>query len=384
MRPRSLTTILGISTAVFAISEESECFFRTVSSSSFIAAGLCGVRALATFLEEHPDSQPTQLFLSDATPSELEESNSLQPHSEWWGDLYRAPKLADEEEDAREDERHRMAKLDIKYKRILRDIREPLATALERSAPSLERLVFLTNANLDFRGLHDPKHIDPRVSAMFSGRAYPALTHLTYLATEQNRLLASAAQFLALTHLHVRDLVGDDGYTPLELCYLIKLFPALERVVLDGAQASRSLPPDLRVGFAPTLSENIKRFFGLKVPLAPGLPANLTVILRPGFDPMLEADGDVDCGNPGVEYDLMMERLAEMHDEKEVRVHVRLPEEQAFRKRDRASRFHRVMEIFIDETRGGEGAWKSESDLKVFPDGKDWWWNVPTRDESEL
>lgn len=92
------------------------------------------------------------------------------------------------------------------------------------------------------------------------------------------------------------------------------------------------------------------------------IPGNLTVIVQPGFYPLLEGGM---CGNPGIEYGEMIEVLARAS-----RVHVRLPEKEDYHPGRGLVLLRRAIEEFEDRTREGEGDWALPGPL---PDPNEWW-----------
>jgi hypothetical protein len=75
--------------------------------------------------------------------------------------------------------------------------------------------------------------------------------------------------------------------------------------------------------------------------------------------------GDFVCGNPGVEYDKIFTRLADVP-----RVHVKFPVEEDYRSGRGLFPLRRMIAEFVDRAQGGEGQW---ADPGPLPPREDWW-----------
>ncbi|KAJ7121932.1 hypothetical protein C8R46DRAFT_1364604 [Mycena filopes] len=330
---------------------------------TYIATGLSGIKLFAEHLDENPSANISRLLISDSTLHDRETrygaltfSKHLQGINDWWDDRP-PPTLTDEEEDEQELVRHSNMKVELKLKRAVRDMEAPLRRILDRVAPSLETLVFLTYITNPVQ-LDADEAMDPRIAPLV-GRNYSSLRHLTFLNDDDiespGRLLRPPTQFPALTHLHTA--YYSDSAAPLSV--IPERFPSLTHLLLVGATRIYSTWVDRKLG------------------RVVGIPDNLTVIVQPGFDPML--GGGSFCGTPGVEYDDMLDLLLA-----EPRVHVKYPREKDYTQRRGLFPLDRSISEFLGRERGEEGQWAVED----MPHRDDWWWNrrpqSSKRDETEL
>ncbi|KAJ7463639.1 hypothetical protein FB451DRAFT_1265094 [Mycena latifolia] len=346
---------------------------------TYIATGMSGVAQLDDYIADHPDTTITRLLISDSTVPDVDTghgyiSSDVSDFDFDYRGSKKRPTLTDEEEDRLEDIRHNNAKVSLKLKRAMRDLEAPLKRVLDKAAPSLVAFTFLTHISNPGSYSYDSysgaigEYADPRIKALL-GRDYPSLTHFTFwnqhIDDASDVLKHRPSHFPALTHLHIAHLY----YTSPSLASLLDDFPTLTHLLITGVGSMYSLPSELNPpypvqGWTDYFKENLLGIRGPKFPPL-AIPDNLTVIIQPGFSPML---GDVgSCGTPAVMYDEMIARLADAPD-----VHLKFPSEDEFRSGRGSFPLRRVIVEFEDQARGGEGEWAVPGRV---PDRKDWWWN---------
>ncbi|KAJ6582378.1 hypothetical protein B0H19DRAFT_1061794 [Mycena capillaripes] len=335
---------------------------------TYICTGVEGATLLVKYLDSHPEVTIAHLFLSDSPLEESEAGHQdLSSPNERGEDYYhwsqhhkvRRHPLTDEEEDELEDIRHQKAKTHLRLKRAVRDIAAPLNRILDRAAPVLETLAFLTYIVLP-EAIKVSSESDSSITVL-TGRSYPCLKQLTYLNQRIHSvevLLKDATRFPVLTHLHV------SGNTS-PLAVLVQRFPRLKHVLLAGNISLNTLPAEFNpVVPAPSW---IKRLFNFctshqEPPLK--IPANLIVLVQPGFDPMLTQEG-ISEGDAGMQYDQIYTRL------RHERVQLKFPREEDYRTGNGVFPLRRAISDFLICARGGEGQWVDPGPLAPR---EDWWW----------
>ncbi|KAJ7090092.1 hypothetical protein C8R44DRAFT_957583, partial [Mycena epipterygia] len=270
-------------------------------AGTYIATGLSGISQLAEYLNDNPVTNITRLLISDSTVQDVENGHGYLPDGDgsgeidYWGRVERPP-LTDEEEDRREERRFSITKTMLRLKRAVRDIEEPLQRVLDKAAPTLEVLAYTIYIDKpsdcsQYSHYANGQQEDPRIVALV-GRAYPFLTHLTFRNNDMHgasRVLAHPPMFPALTHLHVAH------HMIHTLASLLDNF-CTSHLCMTGAVSTYGLPAELRpvyLGFG--WGDRVKLFLGFvgpyyrqRQPLAILTPGNLTVVVQPGFYPLLE------------------------------------------------------------------------------------------------
>ncbi|KAJ7146619.1 hypothetical protein C8R44DRAFT_864362 [Mycena epipterygia] len=248
-------------------------------AGTYIATGLSGVMQLAAYLDANPDTKITHLLLSDSTVQDLE-------IEVWPADL----------------------ETTLNFNRVVSEIAVPLQRVLDKAAPSLEALAYLTY--IGYARINDSEWgDDARIMALLR-HSYPSLTQLSFRNSHMYgaaRVLGPPPQFPALTHLHFHKL--DEVSRALES--LLADFPHLTHLrITDAAELPAELYP-----ISPTLDGLKQAVLGLPYNPPPlSIPENLTIIVHPGF-----SERRTFCGMPGIEYDEMIQLLADSP-----RVHVML------------------------------------------------------------
>ncbi|KAJ7119264.1 hypothetical protein C8R43DRAFT_87098 [Mycena crocata] len=352
-----------------------------LTAGTYIATGLSGIEQLASYLDTHPESTITHLLLSDSTVRDVDTRHGyasfrdfVEENGDW---VLRA--LTSEEEEVKAGAIRHNAEVEVKLRSVLRDIRAPLARVLERAAPSLETLSYL--AYLEDPDLVDEdedeideSHDDPRISALLSYR-YPALRRFTFRNNDMPRassLFDDASRFPSITYLHLA------RQHLRALAFNREHFPRLTHLRATGLVSSRQLPAELNSHFHSNASHE-------------PVPTNLTLIVQPGFDPMLSGGW---CGTPGAEYYDLFATLA-----KQPHAHVILPIEEDYRRY--------VSDFGVFPLRGAvgdflsgigdidenglslhSGEWRIPDPVEMNEDA--WWWTNPQKagdcgkDETEL
>ncbi|KAJ7470207.1 hypothetical protein B0H11DRAFT_2283448 [Mycena galericulata] len=352
---------------------------------TFIATGRSGVVQLAEYLTGHPEIVVARLVISDSTAAEVDAGYVCMDTSPELEDAYCEEKIivpvADEEEERRENIQHHDARVKL-GRGAVRDIEGPLKQVFHRVAPSLEALSYLTHMpthsydkpdGYDLRADHDS-----RIRA-FLGRDYPSLKHLTF----RNRLIDGAtpvydhySRFPSITHLHLDNRM----YNSPTLYFLLRSFPRLTHLFLPDVTGEYELPSDMTpIHPSPTLWRSFKEYV-LRIPRKPSplpISATLAVFVRPGFHPFLGLSGDIECGNPSIAYNDLIQTLAEKPN-----VNLVFPVEEEFASGTRVIPLRRAIAEFIDEARGGDGQWAIPGPI---PHWNEWWWNIqaPTEDKKD-
>ncbi|ESK93463.1 hypothetical protein Moror_1744 [Moniliophthora roreri MCA 2997] len=388
---------------------------------TFIAAGLFGIRNLAAFLEENPTVVPVHVLLSDTSLAEIESDFGylplppLPPNSQesWCIDYdYRFDypstpgrldiDVPDEEEDILSHNR----KLRRRIGRAVRDLPDSIQRILDRISPTVETFSFLLyvspvyehelgGGSLDWNRLffNECQEVGGSPSQRYRFPRLKALTLRNSVRLNKMRifddvdLLSGHPLFPSVTHLHfIHERHISPSFEELHI-----LMPSLTHVRFTGTKPrlrSEQLPyPDpagLRNWLPQYWYDGILNGLSVSLPERMSLvPENLTVIIHPDFDTML--DGDYGCERE--EYDSELRELHEMQD-----VHLSWPIEEDFRRFSSVYRLFpvdRAIENFKAFAAGGEGDWAipdvSEADKPI----KEWWWNArrlsfPRRPISEV
>ncbi|KAJ7090115.1 hypothetical protein C8R44DRAFT_751100 [Mycena epipterygia] len=367
---RNLVLHLFLCGAVYAVSLSATMNFThnfftpesdNLPAGTYIATGLSGVIQLAEYLNGNPETKIARLLISDSTVQDVENGHGYltggdeSREIDYWGSMKR-PSLTDEEEDRREERRFSNATTALRLKRAVRDIEEPLQRVFDKAATTLEVLAYLMYINKprdssQYSDCTNERRDDPRIAALI-GSDHSSLTQLTFRNSDihgASRVLAHPPIFSALTHLHVARQMIDT------LASLIN-FPRLTHLLITGAGSAYGLPAELRprrIFYSDSgWTDRVKLFLGILgpyyrqfKPLA--IPENLTVVVQPGFDPLLLGGK---CGNPGIAYYEMIGGLVDAP-----RVPVRLLEEEDYRHGRGLIPLRRAIAEFEDQARGGGG-----------------------------
>ncbi|KAJ6589752.1 hypothetical protein B0H19DRAFT_1104623 [Mycena capillaripes] len=366
-----------------------------VPAGTYIAMGISAVEQLAEYLESHPESKITRLLISDSTIRDVDT---------WHGYLSASFRFADsdyglvERKDLTDEEQLRLdhvwsnnAEANLRIRRAVCDIEVPLMRILDKAAPSLETLSFLTyisDFSYDLTCDGTRRTDDPRFAALL-GYTYPSLQHLTLRfpdnadwSEESAHPWVHASHFPSVTHLHI--VPPDYTGTP-PLASLLDRFRRLTHLRVTGLLRSSQLPADMRPNhYAPGFVEGFKEhILSIAEPLF-SVPGNLTVMVQPGFYPMLNGNGGW-CGTPGLEYDDLFESLTNR-----LGVYVKLPSEEDYRsypsQQLAIAPLRRAIAEFEDTARGGDGDWA----IPEYAGREEWWWNNPAhsaqtaKDDTEL
>ncbi|KAJ6586395.1 hypothetical protein DFH09DRAFT_1432267 [Mycena vulgaris] len=358
-----LCALVGVGLSSGVILDLNQTLFTpendNLPEGTYIATGVSGVVGLADYIDSHPDKTITRLLISDSTVQDESMESFSAPQ--------RPLDLTVEEEDKREEIRHHNAKLALKRWRTVRDIEVPLKRVLDTAAPSLEAFTYLTYIDRAGRS-------DPRAAALLA-RDYPSLTYLTFVNRYMDGgspVLAHPSRFPAITHLRL----DQRWYNPPSLASLLDDFPRLTHLLITQVGSMDDLPRELN----PQPIAPIRRWWELFKAYSLGIippvsiPRNLTVIVQPGFHPNLALDDDDDdlvCGNPGIEYDSMIQQLAD-----EPLVHLKFPTAEEYLNRHAAFplELRRAIVEFKDQARGGGEEWAIPGPIP------DRWWNGPSDD----
>ncbi|KAJ7111088.1 hypothetical protein C8R44DRAFT_856793 [Mycena epipterygia] len=350
---------------------------------TYIATGVSGIMQLADHLAAHPGATITHLLVSDSTIHDVDTAHGYLSASFMWeeGDWGLVEKKLTAEEEVRlEEVRRNNAETEIRLRQAVCNTEAPLRLVLDMAAPTLETLSFLSytsefSSALICDGVTAKE--DPRVATLLY-RDYPSLHHLTLRLTElsddwedqSSGPLRYAPHFPALTHFHTVILGYLSSFSPVS-SYLHH-FPNLTHLRVTGLTSWHRLPSNLARNYRPLgWADRFKEVdlgvpYGSTTPNSRPTPANLTIIVQPGFDPMLHSGW---CGTPGVEYDGLFRTLANRSNE---RIHIKFPVEEDYRRYGEPRGIvplRRAMVEFEDVVRGGEGDWAVPESA-----GEEAWW----------
>ncbi|KAJ7460302.1 hypothetical protein FB451DRAFT_1563376 [Mycena latifolia] len=381
----------------------------TLPTGTYLPTGLSVVAQLAEYLDGHPDVVITRLLISDSSLYAVLEELAWEMAE---GDYpIGTSQLTYEEEERAEDIRHHNAKITLKLKRAVRDLEAPLKRVLDKAAPSLQALTYLTYIPPPASRSYDAfgggpflrsegrvsalkrlptrhydrgdiqEHNNPRITALLS-RNYPALRRLSIVNRHidgASPVLKNHHRFPSIAHLRL-DHHYDNSPT---LSSLLAKFPELTHLMLTCVSSMDELPPEINTfypirGWWERYTANALGIHRKPPPM--NIPGNLTVIVQPGFSPML---GDVGfCATPGEAYDEMLERLTD--EPSPSRVHAKLLTEQDYHCHGHGStHLRRAVAEFEDRANGGDGQWGIPARK---PNHADWWdrrFNSPKLDEDE-
>lgn len=256
--PQRCSSMANSSECSAAISNQT--FFSPETSNlptgAYVVLGCTSITHFADYLDAHPEVNVTHLLISDSTVLERDTNYGYRT-TNFSDDLYddwipsRRQKelpLTDEQEDEIEDVRHHNAKLELKLKRRVRDISGTTKRILDRVAPSLQALSYLTYLNQWRR--------DQLLSLLT--RDYPRLSHLTLkqpssLDTRASDLQSFFLHLPALSHIH---LVRSSYNGSPSLASFRQFFPSLTHVRFTAVD---SFPTELVPQWVPrTFVERLK------------------------------------------------------------------------------------------------------------------------------
>ncbi|KAJ7907254.1 hypothetical protein B0H13DRAFT_1879764 [Mycena leptocephala] len=186
----------------------------------------------------------THLLVSDSTVQDVDTAHGyLSASFMWeesnWGLVEK--KLTAEEEVRLEEVRRNNAETELRLRQAVCDTEAPLRLVLDKAAPTLETLSFLTHTSEFSSAIicNGATGKDPRIAALL-GSDYPSLHHLTLRLTELSddwedesaRPLRYAPHFPVLTHFHTVIL----GYlgSPSPISSYLHDFPSLTHLLITG------------------------------------------------------------------------------------------------------------------------------------------------------
>ncbi|KAJ3855326.1 hypothetical protein EV368DRAFT_79737 [Lentinula lateritia] len=407
-----------------SLSPESTDF---LSPGAFVVAGLTRATEFAQYLEDNPEIVVKQLLLSDSSVWDIENNYGFLNTSKYYP---RRPVFTDsdwvpfggpeDDLDIPDEEADAVAhntKLSRKRKRLLRDHLAVLDRILNRTHTSLETfsyLLYIANSPR-YNRRRQPSTKAEKELRLFN-RDFPRLRDLTVKASgvwkPLARTTAEAGRKVpdnmedgqirrtqvfppldTVTHLHIMGYQDTCDYERRSLSSYRDQFKNLSHFRLTD---QRLLPHEIY-----PCHVNAAGFWGMVEILIRGLslgeewlrplwkkikgkfwgvsyeekcrpfPKDLTVIVQPGFSPMLENSGF--CGPSGVDYNDDLHRLDSMQD---IDVHLSWPVQSDWVKygRDGVFPLERAILNFKERIFGGDGEWKIGEELrKETP--REWWWN---------
>jgi hypothetical protein len=229
---------------------------------TYIATGVSGITQLADYLAAHPEATITHLLVSDSTIQDVDTAQGYLSASFMWEESdwgLAEKKLTAEEEVKLEEVRQNNAETELRLRQAVCSVEAPLRLVLDKAAPTLETLSFLTytsefSSALICDGVTAKK--DPRVAALLD-RDYPSLHHLTLRLTElfddwedqPSGPLRYAPHFPALTHFHTVILGYLSSVLPVSL--YLHHFPSLSHFRVTGLTSWYRLPANLGRNYRP-------------------------------------------------------------------------------------------------------------------------------------
>ncbi|KAJ7241851.1 hypothetical protein C8J57DRAFT_1558659 [Mycena rebaudengoi] len=223
---------------------------------TYIATGVSGITQLVDHLAAHPEATITHLLVSDSTIQDVDTAHrylsaSFMWEEDDWGLVEK--KLTTEEEIRLDEVRRNNAETELRLRQAVCDTEAPLRLVLDKAAPTLETLSFLTytsefSSALICDGVTAKE--DSRVATLLD-RDYPSLHHLTLCLTalsddwedQSSGPLRYAPHFPALTHFHTVFL----GYpsSPSPVSSYLHHFPSLTHSRVTGLTSWYRRPSNL-------------------------------------------------------------------------------------------------------------------------------------------
>ncbi|KAJ3904488.1 hypothetical protein F5879DRAFT_954860 [Lentinula edodes] len=397
---------------------------------AFVVAGLIQATEFAQYLEENPEIVVKQLLLSDSSVWDIENNYGFLNTSKYYP---RRPVFTDsvwaafggpeDDLDIPDEEADAVAhntKLSRKRKRSLRDHPAVLDRILNRTHTSLETFSYLLYIeNCPRYNRRRPLNPEAAKELRLFNRDFPRLRDLTVKASGvwkplartcntanagrlkvpddledgQMRRMQGFPQLDTVTHLHI---MGNQDTCDCERRSLSSYRDQFENLSHFRLTDQRLLPHEFNpchvnaAGFRGMVEVLIRgvslgeewlrplwkkikgKFLGVSYEeKCRPFPKDLTVIVQPGFSPMLENSGF--RGTSGVAYNEDLHRLDSMQD---INVHLSWPVQSDWVKygRDGVFPLDRAILNFKEHIFGGGGEWKIGEELnKETP--REWWWN---------
>ncbi|TFK66181.1 hypothetical protein BDN72DRAFT_158765 [Pluteus cervinus] len=300
---------------------------------TFVALGVDNVMKLREYMTRCPSARPSHLMLSDATIADMAR-NSTFPDVRW---SHLDLDLGDDARTSAEAQKNSTDQSQFA---------EAVNGILRDSSTMLQSLVYLAYIPSDQQRTDLLNHTYPHLSALTTrpGSIEPI-----------QRLSTSTPN---LTHLHIvarRDVP--------RLSELLENIPHVSRLRFTGAtDRYHGLPmgPIYQLEWSHVTWKSLP-------PLNKMVPSGVTVIIQPGFNPMLGDDAGW-CGTPGIEYDAIFEWAAE---DKTALVGMPIKEDyEQYNHVFATYPLNRAKEDFLEWIGGMDGAWRTPKEFTH----QDWWW----------